>query len=87
MFNPKQCDRYPKHFEWLVRLNLSFVKSEKPEYFRTVIKDRGSSKYRWDLLDSVKLPKSDKMIIMPMGPDYSINMRGIGQEKLLPKIW
>jgi hypothetical protein len=86
VFYHEQRDCKAEHIKWLVGLNLSFIKGEKPEDFRTVIEDRGSGKYRWDLLNPVKLAKSDKMIIMPMSPDHSIDMRGTLQKKLLPEI-
>jgi hypothetical protein len=86
VFYHEQSDCYPEHIKWLVGLNLSFIKGEKPEDFSTVIEDWGSGKYWWDLLNPVKLAKSDKMIIMPMSPDHSIDMRGTMQEKLLPEI-
>jgi hypothetical protein len=86
VFHSKKCDGYPENFKWFVGLNLSFIKRKKPEDFSAVIEDRGSGKYRWDLLNPVKLSKSDKMIIMPVSPDHSIDMRGTMQEKLLPEI-
>jgi hypothetical protein len=86
VFHDKKCDGYAENFKWLVGLDLSFIKREKPEDFSAVIEDRGGGKYRWNFLDPVKLPKSDKMIIMPVCPDHSIDMRGTMQEKLLTEI-
>jgi hypothetical protein len=86
VFYHEQSDCYPEQIKWLVGLNLSFIKGEKPEEFSTVIEDRGSGKYRWDLLNPVKFTESDEMIIMPVRPDHSIDMRRTLQEKLLPEI-
>ena len=86
MFYHEQRDCYPENIEWLVRRNLTFIKREKPEEISTVVEYRGSGKYRGDLLNPVKLPKSDKMIIMPVSPDHGVDMRGTIQEKLLPEI-
>jgi hypothetical protein len=67
-------------------LDLTLIEREKAECFSTLIEDRRSSKYRGNLLNPVKLAKSDEMIVMPMRPDHRIDMRGTIEEKLLPEI-
>ena len=76
MFYHEQRDGNAEDIKGLIRLDFSFIKGQKPEGFSTVIEHRGGSKYRRDVLDPVKLPKSDEMIIVPMSPDHSIDMRG-----------
>jgi hypothetical protein len=86
MFYHKQGDRYTENFKWLIRLDLSFIESEKTECLSTVIEDGRCGKYRRDLLNPVKFAKSDEMVIMPVSPDHGIDIRGTAQEKLLPEI-
>jgi hypothetical protein len=38
------------------------------------------------MLDAVKFPESHKVIVMPVGPDYRIDVRGSVPEELLAEV-
>jgi hypothetical protein len=72
--------------ERFVRMDNPFIKRKKTEYPRAIIHDRGDGKYRRDMLDAIKLPKSHEVIVMPVGPDHRINMWGTVPEQLLAEV-
>jgi hypothetical protein len=38
------------------------------------------------MLDAVKFPESHEVIVMPVGPDYRVDMRGFEPQQLLAEI-
>ena len=76
----------PKSVERFVRLDRAFFKGEKPECFCTVVEDLGCCKDRRNVLDPVKLAKTDEMIVMAVCPDHGIDMGRSVEEELLPEI-
>jgi len=76
----------PEEFKWLVGSDRMFLKREKPEKPCAIADYRGCSIDRGNVLDPVKLPESDKMVVMPMRPDNSIDSGSVVCEELLPKV-
>ena len=76
----------PMMLNGYIWLNDSFFKRKKPKYPGAVIHHgRGCENRGW-VLDAVKFPESHEVIIMPMGPDYGIDMRGSVPEQLLAEV-
>jgi hypothetical protein len=86
MLDHKRGYRDAGEAEWFEWLDDSFFKRKKPEDLRAIIHDGPGSKYRWDMLDAVKLPKPHKMIVMPVGPEYCVDMWGSILQQLLAEI-
>jgi hypothetical protein len=63
-----------------------FIKLKKTEYPRAIIHDRGAGEYRRDMLNAVKFPEPHEVIVMAVGPDHRIDMRGSVPEQLLTEI-
>jgi hypothetical protein len=72
--------------ERFVWLDDPFIKRKKPEDIRAIIHDWGCGKYRRDMLDAVKIPESHEMIVMPVGPDHRVDVRGTVPKQLLTEI-
>ena len=74
---------YAERFIWL---DDPSIKSEKPEDLRAIIHDRLCGEYRGDMLDAVKIPESHEMIVMSMGPDHRVDVRGSIPQQLLTEV-
>ena len=61
-------------------------KCKKPEDLRAIIHDWLGGKYRRDLLDAVKIPKSHEVIIVSMCPDNRVDVRRSVFQELLAEI-
>jgi hypothetical protein len=61
-------------------------KAEKPEDPAAIFQDLRGCIDRRHRLYPVKFPKTHEMIIMTMGPDHCIDMRGSMGKQLLPEI-
>jgi hypothetical protein len=72
--------------ERFIGMNNPFFKPEKTEYPCAIIHNRWDGEYRRDMLDAVKFPESHKVIVMPVGPDYRIDVRGSVPEELLAEV-
>src|SRR5512136_945416 len=86
MADDKWCYGDAIEVERFVGLDDPFIEREKPEYPRAIIHDRGGGEYRRDMLDAVEIPESHEVIVMPVGPDYRVDVRGSVPQQLLAKI-
>jgi len=72
--------------ERFIWLDDPFFEGKKPEDLCAIIHDGGSSVYLRDMLDAVKIPKSHEVIVMSVGPDHRVDVRGSVPQKLLTEV-
>jgi hypothetical protein len=74
---------YAERFIWL---DDPFFEGKKPKDLCAIIHDGGCSVYLRDMLDAVKIPKSHEVIVMSVGPDHRVDVRGSIPQQLLTEV-